>query len=99
MSRICENVRFQVQNLVMWRAYMSCRSLGPSAGSYSPSRLGRLRSSSRTGFTMRFTEMRRTSWVERKENERLATVDGIEFEGFISSKPSHVLWMRRPTAN
>ena len=48
---------------------------------------------------MRFTEMRRTSWVERKENERLATVDGIEFEGFISSKPSHVLWMRRPTAN
>ena len=53
----------------------SCHS-GPSAGSYNPPILGLLSSSSKTGFTICFTETRRTSSVVRNEKEMLATVEG-----------------------
>lgn len=65
------------------RTYISCLSLGPSAGSYRPPTLGLFRSSRRIGLTICLTEMRLTSSVVRKENDMLETVDGMECAIFI----------------
>lgn len=64
---------------------MSCLSLGPREGSYNPPAFGLLRSSRRVGLTICLTEMRRTSSVVRKENEMLATVDGMACEMFMAT--------------
>ena len=63
--------------------YKSFLSLGPSAGSYSPPIVGRLRSSSNTGFTICLTEILWMSSLVRKENETLWTVEGIDWAMFI----------------
>jgi hypothetical protein len=62
---------------------MSNLSLGPRAGSYRPPTLGRFRSSSSTGLTSVFTDILRTSSVDRKEKEMLPTVEGTGFEIFM----------------
>jgi hypothetical protein len=59
-------------------------SIGPKAGSYRPPIVGLLSSSSSTEFVICLTDMRRTSWDERKENETLETVDGNDWEIFIA---------------
>jgi len=62
---------------------MSARSLGPRAGSYRPPRVGRFRSSRRTGFVICLTDIRRISSVVRKEKDTPVTEDGRGCEMFI----------------
>ena len=76
MLRNCKAIQPAARAHAQRVTHMSFLSLGPSAGSYSPPILGLLSSSSKTGFTICFTETRRTSSVVRNEKEMLATVEG-----------------------
>lgn len=76
MSRNCKAIQPTARAPARRVTHMSFLSLGPSAGSYSPPTFGLFSSSSRTGFTICFTETRRMSSVVRNEKEMLATVEG-----------------------
>jgi hypothetical protein len=74
--------------------HISNLSLGPSAGSYRPPRLGRFKSSSKTGLTMVLTDILRMSSVDRKEKEMLPTVDETGREIFMNEDQKRILSSR-----